>query len=289
MNKELEEKCKRLLNSHSKEIKADERFYSLKDICYKEYADKKLVVPVGRMDDGEPIYMDMTWISGLFIGGATGTGKSIFIDDFVVSLILKNSYDEVKFINFDPKKVELGEYDGIKYLFGKKKNTSSSKKGINLLTDIFDEISERVEVLKISGQEDIRKYNEFMTKKWPHIFIIIDEGSPIFNMENGQELLEQILSMGKVVGFHLIFATNDYLKNYGYFIDKFEYRMTFDMASKEQSSLMRFRSAHLLKDSGESLIKGKKGIVYKFQAPFISDKEIQNVVLEIGKGEKIVE
>ena len=107
--------------------------YSIKELCDIKYKDKKLVVPLGYVGNKKCVYLDLNKMSGLFIAGATGTGKSIFIDDIVVSLMYKNKPGEVKFIMLDPKKIELGEYDGINYLIGKKSNSKKE----NGYTEIY--------------------------------------------------------------------------------------------------------------------------------------------------------
>ena len=83
---------------------------------------------MGWTSDGNIYYKNFKRISGLFIAGATGSGKSVFIDDLIISLMYKNSPSDVKFIMFDPKRGELGEYDGIKFLLGGK-SQSKLKKG----------------------------------------------------------------------------------------------------------------------------------------------------------------
>ena len=103
---------------------------TIKELCDLEYKNKNLAVPLGWINNKENVYMDFKDVSGLFIGGATGTGKSIFIDDIIVSLMYKNTNEQVKFIMLDPKKIELGEYDGINYLLDRKCQ-SDSLKGYN--------------------------------------------------------------------------------------------------------------------------------------------------------------
>ena len=68
--------------------------YSLKELCEMEYANNKLILPLGWINKKERVYMNFKSISALFIGGATGTGKSIFIDDLILSLMYKNTEDD---------------------------------------------------------------------------------------------------------------------------------------------------------------------------------------------------
>ena len=253
---------------------------TIKELCDLEYKDKKLAVPLGWIDDKENVYMDFKNISGLFIGGATGTGKSIFIDDIIVSLMYKNTSDEVKFIMLDPKKIELGEYNGIDYLFNNK-NYSDSHKGYDFLIDIMKLLDSRINTLIKTNHRTIEGYNKDSKEHWPHIFIFVDEGCDIIRIKDSFSVFSKILEFGKNCGIHLIYATNSYLKDYSNskFLDMFKYRMTFDLASEEQEKFIDIKGSSWLKTSGEALIKGPNGIVYKFQAPYVKDDEINEVVL----------
>ena len=253
---------------------------TIKELCDLKYKDKKLAVPLYWKNSKENIYMDFTDISGLFIGGATGTGKSILIDDIIVSLMYKNTNEQVKFIMLDPKKIELGEYDGINYLLDCK-SQSNSLKGYNLLIYLEKLLKSRIDTLFKTNNHTIEGYNEDSEEKWPHIFLFVDEGNDIIKIKDSFNVFCTILEFGKSCGIHLIYATNAYLKDYrnSKFLDMFKYRMTFDLASEEQAKFIDIEGSNWLKDNGEALIKAPNGIIYKFQAPYVKDDEINKVVL----------
>ena len=251
---------------------------SIKELSNLQYKDQKLVVPIGYANKKKLLFIDLKETSGLFIAGATGTGKSIFIDDLVVGLIHKNKPSEVKFIMIDPKKIELGEYDGIKHLIGGK--SFSNKKGYNILIDMLKLLEFRIKLLSVTKHRNIGGYNRDNKDKWEHIFIIIDEGSNIIKMKDSYTVFTKILEYGEIVGMHLIFATNSYLKDYvtSNFIDKFKCRMTFDLASLEQASFIDIKDANWLKSEGNAIIKYPSGKTYKFKTIHVSDEEINEVV-----------
>ncbi len=255
--------------------------YSIKELCNIKYRNKKLVVPLGYASKKKLLYIDLGKMSGLFIAGATGTGKSIFIDDLIVGLMYKNKPSDVQFIMLDPKKMELGEYNGIGNLIGKK-SQSNALKGYNLLLDILKLLDFRVNVLRITNHRTISGYNRDELDKWPHIFIVIDEGCDIIKMKDAYTVFSKILEFGKCVGVHLIFATNSYLKDYANsnFLDKFKFRMTFDLASLEQAELIDIEGSSWLKGEGMALIKTPNGKICKFQAPYVTDEEIKKIVLD---------
>ena len=250
----------------------------IKELCDLKYKDKPFVLPFGWKTNGEVDYENFTKVSGLFIAGATGTGKSVFIDDLIVSLMYKNTPNDVKFIMFDPKRIELGEYDGIKYLLSGKSNYNL-KKGFDQILYLLKVLESRINTLNKTKTNSIESYNKTNEEKWPHIFVFIDEGSKLIRMIDAYMAFSKILEYGSKIGIHLIYATNSYLKDYASskFIDKFPYRMTFDLASEEQAEFINMENSSWLKP-GEALIKGRSGEIYKIHAPLVTDEEINKVV-----------
>ena len=207
-------------------------------------------------------------------------GKSVFLDDIIVSLMYKNTPEDIKFIMLDPKKIELGEYNGIKYLLTGK-SVSEKTKGYELLTFILKLLEARINTLAKTNHRSIEGYNKDNKEKWPHVFLFVDEGSEIIKMKDSYKIFEKILNIEKIAGLHLIFATNSYLKDYvnSNFLDKFKYRMTFDLASVEQAKLIDIDGSSWLKSGGEAIIKSPDGDIYKFKTPLISDNEINDAVI----------
>ena len=254
------------------------------ELCEKEYRDKSLIIPFGKIDENENVYMDFTNVSGLFIAGSTASGKSVFIDDIILSLMHKNKPDDIKLCLIDPKEIELNEYNGLDYVIGGKSEYDIVEIG-NLINNINQEINERIKKLVNNRSRNITGYNNSNNEKLPHIFVIIDEGEDILNYRNVREILEKILDVGDNLGIHLIFSTNAYLKDYveSKFLDKFKYRLSFDMASKEQSNLIGIKKAHWLSANGEAVIKSFNNVFYKFQAPFVTvetNKDVKPYIIK---------
>ena len=277
---DIKEKCDLLL--------ADNKEYlGLKKILEEEYSERKLVIPVGK-DDRENVYLNFETVHGLFISGTTGTGKSVFLDSIILSLILKNSPKDIKFLFLDPKKIELGEYNGIPYILGNKKSISNNKDGLNSLINILKKIEERIHLLFENNYYDINEYNDHHKRKWEHIFIIIDESSEIFKMPETKGVIEKILDYGKVIGFHVIIATNAYLKEFydTKFLKHFKYQMSFDLTSKEQAKYIEIEGANLLKGQANGLIKCPNNKKYSVITPFVSNDEIRKVLEYVSGFEK---
>ena len=269
--------------------KIDKDFQKLFNTSYDKsmdkYANRKLVIPLSEFEDD--IYMNLESVHGLFIGGTTGSGKSIFLDNIIVRLMEKNTPDEIKFVFLDPKRMELGEYNGIAYLdlMKGRKSLSNHHKGFDLLIDLLMMIGERAGILKENQEKNIKVHNKNSLFKWPHIFIIIDESADIMQMDGAESVISKILDYGKVVGVHVILATNAYLKRFydTKFIKHFKYRMSFDMASHEQAEYIEIDGADLLRGAGNALIKCPNDKLYEFQAPMVTDKEINDAIRKNGK------
>ena len=252
------------------------REYTIKELCEMEFTEKKLAVPIGYVGKKKLKFIDFKDTSGLFIAGTTGTGKSILIDDIVVALMHKNKPSEVRFIMLDPKKMELVEYNGIKYLIGK--SESKSRKGINYLISLLKLLEARVHTLVKTGHRTISGYNCDEKEKWPHVFVIVDEGCDIIKMQGAIEAFSRILEYGEFVGIHLIYATNAYLKGHEDFIELFKYRISFDLASVEQAELIDIKDSSWQKGEGNAIVKESNGKTHKIHTPHVSDDEINEVV-----------
>ncbi len=259
----------------------DKKELSIKELCELQYQNKKLIIPFGFANSKKLLFINFEKMSGLFIAGATGTGKSIFIDDLIVGLMYKNKPKDIKFLMLDPKRIELGEYDGLDYLIGKK-SESNTTKGYKLLLDILKILEFRVKLLMITNHRTISGYNRVEKDKWPHIFVVVDEGSEIIKMKDAYTVFSKILEFGKCVGVHLIYATNSYLKEYknSNFLNKFKYRVAFDLASIEQAEFIDIEGSSWLKGEGKAVLKDEKGKITKFKAPYVTDEEINNIVLK---------
>ena len=181
----------------------------------------------------------------------------------------------------DPKKIELGEYNGISYLLDRKSHSDASK-GYDLLIYLMKLLESRINTLIKTNHRTIDGYNKDAKEKWPHIFIFVDEGCDIIRIKDSLNVLSKILEFGNRCGFHLVYATNSYLKDYSNskFLDMFKYRMTFDLASMEQEEFIDIKGSSWLKTDGEALIKEPNGNIYKFCAPYVKDDEINDVVLK---------
>lgn len=248
-------------------------YFSLSKMIFKKDLKKKLTVPVGIDELNEKYYIDLESVSALLICGTTGSGKSVFLDNLIVSLLLKNNPSELKFMFFDPKLVELGEYDGIPHLIV----DTDKDYDIDKLNFILNLIKQRKTIL---NNNTIFEYNKDNIDKLSQIFIIVDESIDIMKYENINKIINQIIKDGVNLGIHLVLATNSYIpKDFTTkMINDFPYILTYDLTDKKQASYLKIKGSDLLEEKGSALIRCRNNEIIKLQTPFISTKEIERIV-----------
>lgn len=281
---------KDLLIKNSERDDLDDRYYRLSKLLFKKDLNDKLLVPIGIDDKKEKYFVNLNDISLMLIGGETGSGKSVLIDSIIISLLLKNSPDNLRFVFIDPKKIELFEYDGIphmvdsgfdtdelSHIIDNGFDTEDWKRKIVLIKEMIDK---RIELLNGVRVSNIRKYNDISNDKLAQVVIVIEEAYDMIHDKEFIELVRCIGSVGVNIGVHLIMSTNMCVKSE---FDKelfslFGYVLTFDLSNSEQSRYMNLKGAEFLKVCGEAMIKVRGKGVIRIQAPYISDEEIKRVV-----------
>ncbi|OHB20689.1 MAG: hypothetical protein A2666_01495, partial [Parcubacteria group bacterium RIFCSPHIGHO2_01_FULL_47_10b] len=173
----------------------------------------RLSFAIGKDVSGAPIFTDLGSMPHLLIAGATGSGKSIGVNNILLSLIYRNSPDMLKFILIDPKRVELTLYNGIPHLLAPV--VVDSKKSINVLKWATQEMDRRYEMLAELKVRNIEGYNEKIEReggdlpKLPFIVIVIDEMADIMSMykKEVEAIIVRLAQMARAVGIHLIAST----------------------------------------------------------------------------------
>lgn len=171
---------------------------------------------VGKDAAGNDLYGDLARISNLLVGGASGSGKSVFLRCLLVSLLMK-SPEEVRLILFDPKKAELCAFRGIPHLlFGE--ILESTRDMLSALNWAVGEAERRYSRFLPRGLHgaavrDIAEYNQnaFLhgEKLLPHIVIVIDELAYLMREERREteELIARLTPFSRAAGIHLVAAT----------------------------------------------------------------------------------
>ncbi|MCX6797519.1 MAG: DNA translocase FtsK 4TM domain-containing protein, partial [Candidatus Doudnabacteria bacterium] len=148
----------------------------LRDVLQtKEYVDhkSKLAFALGRDVAGHPMVADLAKMPHLLIAGATGTGKSVGINSLLISLLFRNTPQEVKFIVIDPKRVELNLYNGIPHLLTPV--VTDYEKAVNALKWAVSEMDRRYKLMAEMNKRNIIEYNETSELPMYYIAIVVDE------------------------------------------------------------------------------------------------------------------
>ncbi len=245
-----------------------------------------LLFPVGRNVANEPIFGNLAKMPHLLVAGATGTGKSVGLHSFVMSLLYRNSPDQLKFIMIDPKRVELSHYEGIPHLITPV--ITDNKKALPALRWAISTMENRLEELQIKKVFDIRGYNKLMIKEgkdiMPYIVIVIDELADLM-MCYGRDLeaaIVRIAQLARAVGIHLVISTQRPSVEVitGLIKANITSRISFQVASQIDSrTVLDTSGAEKLLGNGDLLyITPDNGRPRRLQGSFVSDSEIKGVV-----------
>jgi len=171
--------------------------------------DSMLKFPLGRDVAGNPIIADLKQMPHLLIAGATGSGKSVGMNTFLISLLYQNSPVDLKLILIDPKKVELRDYNSIPHLLTPVIN--DPEKAAIALRWCVAEMNRRYQQCADKGKRNITDYNadNAIEEKMSAIVIVIDELADLM-MSAGKEVeasICRIAQMARAVGLHLVIAT----------------------------------------------------------------------------------
>ena len=196
------------------------------DVLLRELLDSEefkkhpspLAYAVGKDIAGNIIVSDIARMPHLLIAGATGSGKSVFINTLIMSIIYKSNPDDVKLILIDPKVVELSVYNGIPHLYIPV--VTDPKKASGALNWAVAEMESRYKKFAEVGSRDIKGYNkkvealediddENKPKKMPRIVIIVDELADLMmvSSEEVEQAICRLAQLARAAGIHLVVAT----------------------------------------------------------------------------------
>jgi len=245
-----------------------------------------LTFALGRDVAGSPIFASLAQMPHLLVAGATGTGKTVALNNIIVSLLYGNSPDTLRLILIDPKRVELTSYQSIPHLLSPV--IVQADKAIGALRWAVSEMERRFEVLQQAGKRDIYSYikakqNSSTDENLPYIVIIIDELADLMS-SNGREAeaaIVRLAQMARAVGIHLIVSTQRPSVEVitGLIKANITSRMACQVASQIDSrTILDMAGAEKLLGNGDMLfITGNSAKPRRVQGAYISDKEIKKV------------
>ena len=257
----------------------------IKDVISTEhFAGHKssLAFALGRDVAGHPIISDLAGMPHLLIAGATGTGKSVGINALMISLLYRNSPEELRMIVIDPKRVELNLYNGIPHLLTPV--ITDHDKAVNALKWAVAEMDRRYSLLAEAKKRNILEYNSKAENKLPYIVIVVDELADLMAVAQAdvEAAIVRLAQMARAVGVHLVVATQrpsvDIIT--GLIKANITARMAFAVASQVDSrTILDMSGAEKLLGAGDMLyITAELGKPKRVQGSFISEREVKAVV-----------
>ncbi len=256
----------------------------------------KLTLALGKDINGRIVTADLNGMPHLLIAGSTGTGKSVAINAMIMSLLYKATPDQVRLVLVDPKRLELGVYEGVPHLYTP--IIIEPKVAAVALRNAVREMERRLKQLAEKGVRNIDQYNKLFDedgtpslfgddsedRPLPYIIIIIDELADLMMLDSGnvEESVTRLAQMARAVGIHLVLATQrpsvDVIT--GLIKANFPARMSFRVATKVDSrTILDANGAEALLGRGDMLyLPAGSARVHRLHAPFVTEKEIAAVV-----------
>jgi S-DNA-T family DNA segregation ATPase FtsK/SpoIIIE len=255
----------------------------------------KLTIAMGKDINGRIAVADLAGMPHLLIAGSTGTGKSVAINTMIMSILYKSTPDEVRLVLVDPKRLELGNYEGVPHLYTP--IITEPKLAANALRNAVREMERRLKLLAAKGVRNIDSYNRLFDDTpslfseqsaeegpIPKIVIIIDELADLMMLDgnNVEESITRLAQMARAVGIHLVLATQrpsvDVIT--GLIKANFPARVSFRVATKVDSrTILDANGAESLLGRGDMLyLPSGSARVHRLHAAYVTEKEIAGVV-----------
>ena len=271
-----------------------------------EYRDstKPLIIALGKGISGSAFFTDIAKAPHMLIAGATGSGKSVTLHVLINSLLFRNSPEDLRLIMVDPKRVELTLYNGIPHLLNPV--ITQPKRAVMALKWAVKEMERRYEVLQEKRVQNIDSYHknivepaykkaddstdpDTLPEKMPYIVVILDEVGDLMQVYP-KELEAEIIrlaQMSRAVGIHLVLTTQRPDKKVitGLIKANVPTRIALQVASNIESRIiLDSGGAEDLLGAGDMLFQSAKmSKPARIQSPFISEKEIKDVIKFLKK------
>jgi S-DNA-T family DNA segregation ATPase FtsK/SpoIIIE len=251
----------------------------------------KLILGLGKDIAGGTVINDLSRMPHLLVAGTTGSGKSVFVNTVICSILYNSTPDEVRFLMIDPKRLELFPYDGIPHLLHPV--VVDPKKAAVALSWAVQEMERRYKTIAANGTRNIVQYNKKIEKeiesgkisaddvqKMPYIVVIIDELADLMMIASRdvESYIARLAQMARASGIHLLIATQrpsvDVLT--GVIKANFPSRISFQVSSKVDSrTIIDTMGAEKLLGMGDMLfIPPGTSMIQRIHGAYISEKEI---------------
>lgn len=255
-----------------------------------------LTMILGKDIVGKPFITDLKKLPHLLIAGTTGSGKSVGINSMILSLLYKNSPDNLRLVMIDPKMLEFSMYNDIPHLLTPV--ITKAADAINALANMVSEMERRYTLMSKTKTKNIENYNEKAQKEgydtMPYIVVVIDELADLM-MTSGKDVeysIARLAQMARASGIHLIVATQrpsvDVVT--GLIKANLPSRLSYKVGQKIDSKIiLDSMGAESLLGRGDMLFTppGVSGLV-RIHAPWSTESEIEKVVEFLKEQREVV-
>jgi S-DNA-T family DNA segregation ATPase FtsK/SpoIIIE len=268
----------------------------------------KLTLALGKDIFGNPVEADLAKMPHLLVAGATGTGKSVFLNALLCSILCRATPDELKLLLIDPKVLELSIYEGIPHLIADV--VTNPKRASAALHGIVIKMEERYRMMAALGVRNILQFNERVDElladgqttiklkprpgetegvevpiaRIPYIVVVIDELADLMvvSARDVEEALQRLAQMARAAGIHLVLATQrpsvDVLT--GVIKANFPSRIAFQVASRIDSRTIMDQNGaeHLLGQGDMLFLPPGTSKLQRMHGAYVSEKEVGELV-----------
>ncbi len=255
----------------------------LEGMQHKAFQQSKafLKFVLGKDVSGRPVFVDMASLPHLLIAGTTGAGKSVCLHSVLRCLLLQRTPNELRLVLVDPKRVEMGAYNGLPHLLTPV--VVDPEKVVGTLQWMSREMDSRYKKFAEAGARNIEDYNQRQAEKLPYIVVLIDELADLMMLspEETERNLNRLAQLARATGIHVIIATQrpsvDVIT--GMIKANFPARIALNVASNVDSRV-------ILDQPGAERLLGRGDMLYqapdapapiRLQGVYVSDDEFNRI------------
>ena len=270
-------------------IKYKDKILMLGDLIQdKEFTESKQKIPIiiGKDFNNNIVIEDLAQLPHLLVAGTTGTGKSNFLSTIIVDIIYKSKLSEIKLVLVDTRKTNLQRFNMLPHLLIPV--ITESQKAMGMLAYLIQEMDNRYKLFEKEKVDNIDNYNKVSVEKLPRIVVIIEDFYDLM-LETKKEIeiyIQKLIQMSRASGIHVIISTQrpstDVIT--GVIKANIPARLAFKVPSQiDSKTIIDVAGAEELLMYGDVLFsKVAECKIKRVQTPYISDKEIEDIINEIS-------
>lgn len=254
------------------------------DTMFKTRAKDPTSAILGIAPDSSNIVLPISSGPHFLVAGTTGSGKSVFINSLLITMMAHSHPDELKLAIIDPKIVEFTAYKGLPYMLCDP--VTDMSKANNFVLYLVEEMERRYDLLAENGVKNLAEYQEKQREnddmeKLPYIILVVDEFADLISQyKDVEKPIARIGQKARAAGIHMIIATQSPRREVitGLIKANVPSRISLMVANSTESQIILDETGgEKLRPKGDFLLKMNGGQVSRGQAPFVSNGEIAEI------------